>query len=147
MPDKEKAEPEITNKHREDWNNYVLWLEKIGMKGDPRLDEGGLGNQLLQSYIKDVNPKSSLSVDIVAPIQKDLSQYREWSLSEVKAGRRALGEGVTEDNFLKDLSIVDGYAGHKTTSYMFPRIYMEVAEKGKKKVQDQGFSTTATALR
>lgn len=133
-------EVEITNQHRQDWNDYVLWLDKIGMRGNKELDTNDVSHKLLQKYI-DLNPNTSLTPDIVVPIQKDFSKYRDWSLNEVKAGRRELGTGVTPENFLKDLSIVDGIPGHRTTTYMFPKKYMEEVANNKKQVLDQGFST------
>ncbi len=145
-PKSKPASTQLTNKHREDWNAYVMWLDKIGMKGNPKLDEGDTGNKLLASYISQ-NPNTSLTLDIVPVIQQDFGGYRDWSLSEVKAGRRALATGVTPENFLRDLSKVDGIAGQRTTSFMFPKAYMEVVHNGKKQKIDKGYSTPQTALR
>ena len=126
----DESEPSITNKERQDWNDYVNWLEKKGMKGNAELDKNDLGGKMIDLYRKE-NPSTSVSRNMIKPIQKEFSKYRDWSLGEVKKGQAALGEGVTPENYMKALSIIDGIAGQRTTSFLFPSKYMTTFVDGK----------------
>lgn len=131
----------VTNKLRSDWNLYVNYLEKKGMKGHPDLDKNNLGNTMLAEYIKK-NPSTSLTLDSVLPIQKEFSNYRKWSLDQIKQGKGAFALGANEDNYLRDLSITDSIPGQRTTSYRFPSEYLKTFETNKPVVvEDKGFST------
>ena len=46
-------------------------------------------------------------------------------LNEVKEKRASLAEGVKPEDFMKELSKPDGYAGSRTTSYRFPAEYLK----------------------
>lgn len=131
----------VTNQQRRDWGNYVDWLDKRGMKGHPDLDKNNLGKSMLSKYIKE-NPSTSLTSDSVIPIQKEFSNYRNWSIDQVKKGKMAFGEGVDEHNYMKELSVVDGIPGQYTTRHKFPEEYMETFEDKKlMSTEDKGFAT------
>ena len=44
-------DPNVTNKLREDWNNYISWLDLKGMRGKAELDTNDLGGKVLLSYL------------------------------------------------------------------------------------------------
>jgi len=127
-----KPAPEIIidNTIREGWNDYVKWLDSKGMKGHPDLDKNDLGLKMIDQYRKE-NPKTPITRELVIPIQKEFSKYRDYALGQVDAGKAVLADGVTRDNFLKHLSIVDGLPGQRTTSFSFPNEYLKTFEKGK----------------
>ncbi len=136
-------EPTVTNQQRSDWSGYVDWLEKKGLKGHPDLDKGDIGKQVLQQYIKE-NPQTSLTPDIVAPIQADFANYRNFALEQVKQGKMAMTHGTTPENFMQELSKLDNYPGSMTTLHKFPIEYLRyLDEKGKTlKTVNMGYATT-----
>jgi len=133
-----KSVDTVTDKNRKDWNNYYAYLKKNNLSGNADLDKGeGANNEgikTLQKYIKD-NPKTSLTVDLIPAIQQDFSNYRQFALQDIKSGHSAFASGVNEDNFMKELSIVDGQPGSKTTKHIFPERYINYM--GQK--QNKGF--------
>ncbi len=134
-----KSDPPLSNKNRQDWNNYITWLKGQGLAGNPALDKGGYGIQVLQHYIKN-NPNTSLTVDMVQPIQSDFSNYRNYALDQIKSGKGAFAQGVNESNFMQELSQLDNYAGSKTTKHFFPREYLTYMENQKPvSTIDKGF--------
>jgi hypothetical protein len=141
MPIEKKEEAGVDNTIRQAWNDYVSWLDTKGMKGKPELDKDDLGGKMIDLYRKE-NPKTPIRRELIVPIQKEFSKYRDWSLDQVKQGKIMLAEGVTPDNFMKHLSVVDGIPGQRTTSFSFPNSYLETYYDGKKiKKEDTGFST------
>ena len=139
---KKESKETITNQLRNDWNNYVQWLESKHLKGDASLDHNGKGIQMLLEYIKE-HPGTSLSVDKVDDIQEEFRRYREWSLAEIKSGRSAFGTGVTEQNYMARLSDADGIPGQYTTQHSFPESYLKTFVNGKlTESMNTGFATT-----
>lgn len=131
MPDPpEENNPVITNKLRKDWNDYVSFLESKGMKGKPELDKDGLGFKMIDEYRK-VNPNTLVSKETIIPIQKEFQNYRNWSLDQIKQGKAKLAEGVTPENYMRALSIIDGIPGQRTTSFRFPESYLTTFNDGK----------------
>jgi len=138
-------EPPVTNQQRNAWNQYVQYLQKRGIAGDPKLDRNGLGKNLFLQYIKD-NPNTGLTEDSPMAIQHDFANYRQWAINQIKSGKGEYAPGTDENTFMKELSQIDGYAGSKTTRHLFPKSYMQTFEDGKKvKTEDRGFATTSTA--
>jgi len=137
-----KKEIVIDNKIREAWNSYVDWLEAKGLKGNPSLDKDDFGGQMIDKY-KLENPDSPISREMIIPIQKDFIVYRDFVLEDVKNKKARLADGVTPETFMKDLSVVDGIAGQKTTKFKFPFKYLEtyMGDKLEKK-ENKGFSVT-----
>lgn len=129
----------ITNQNRQDWNDYIKFLDSKGLKGNPSLDHNDLGMKMIDEYRKE-NPNTTISRDMVIPIQQEFSKYRDWALNQVKQGKAQLQNGVTPDKFLSALSIVDGIPGQRTTSYTFPLGYMKDMNTGQ--VQKKGFINT-----
>lgn len=133
---KAKGDPEekpIDNRVRTDWNKYIDWLAAKGLKGHPSLDKNDLGNKMIDAYKKE-NPDTVLSRDIVIPLQKEFQKYRQFALDEIKAGKGAFGDGVNEENFMRALSVVDGIPGQRTTSFQFPKVYLDKFDADKKKI-------------
>lgn len=123
----------ITDQNRKDWNDYYSYLKKNNLSGSDKLDAGNgndnAGIKQLQTYIKS-NPNTSLTPELIPAIQKDFSNYRQFALNDIKSGHSAFGDGVNEDNFMKELSVVDGLPGSKTTKHFFPERYMNEMNKG-----------------
>jgi hypothetical protein len=131
----------VTNQNRQDWNDYVKHLQKRGVAGDPKLDKNGLGKNMLAQYIKD-NPSTSLTPEMVSPIQHDFANYRQWAINNIKAGKGEFAKGTDENNFMKELSIVDNYPGSFTTRHTFPSEYLTTFENTQNMgTENKGFST------
>lgn len=69
----------ITNQQRKDYNDYVKYLQKRGIAGSDKLDKNNLGKNLFAQYVKD-HPKTSLTPDLIVPLQHDLANVRKWSI-------------------------------------------------------------------
>lgn len=148
---KTKKEAPINSKDMQAWNDWIVWLDKKGLKGNKSLDTGDMGNKMIDEYRKE-NPNTSLTRDMVIPIQKAFKQYRDFSINELRNKKAMLvdaknpnGRFVSPDenldSYMKDLSIVDGLPGSKTSSHKFPLRYMKTYENGAlKSVENQGFA-------
>jgi hypothetical protein len=139
---KDKNIPPITNQNRADWNQYVDYLDKKGLKGSSFLDKGDNAIKAINDYRK-VNPNTTITPELITPIQNDFSNYRDYALNQVSNGKAQLAPGVNKDNFLSALSIVDGIPGQRTTSYKFPVGYM--TDMNSKETKNKGFATTSQA--
>lgn len=134
--------PPVSNKTRQDWNDYVNWLDKKGLKGHPSLDHNDNGFKMIDQYRKE-NPSTSISRESVIPIQKEFSNYRNYAIQQIEKGGGQFAPGVNKDNFLRALSTIDGIPGQRTTSYQFPSGYM--TDMNTKETKNKGFMTTDTA--
>lgn len=135
-------EKPVDNNIRLEWNKYVDWLGKKGMRGAAELDKDDLGGKMIDAYRKE-NPSTLISREIVPTIQKEFSKYRDWSLGQIKAQKAAFAKGTTEENFMSHLSKIDGYAGSRTTSFSFPNKYLEQFNNGQKVATiNEGFATS-----
>lgn len=114
----------ITDQLRQDWNDYVDWLEKKGLKGDVSLDEGDLGLKMIEEYRAE-HPETTVSNETVKQVQEEFEDYKKWVVDQVKQGKAAFAPGVTEESFMKNLSDKDGYAGSLTTAKKFPAAYLQ----------------------
>lgn len=127
------AQYQVDNEGRTAWNNYVEWLQKKGMAGKPELDKNDLGKQLLNQYMTEV-PNSGLTKDNVVPIQKDFQNYRTWAINKgIPSGAIAFdtANGANPQNFMQNLSKIDGYPGSNTTLHQFPDAYLKSYNNGK----------------
>ncbi len=131
----------VNDKLRRDWNEYILFLEKKGYKGHPALDKNDLGGKMIDLY-RQQNPTTSLSREKIKDVQTEFSKYRDYQLNEIKNKRAAFGAGANENNFLKNLSVIDGIAGQRTTSFSFPSAYLTSFDNGKNMgTQNLGYAT------
>lgn len=139
---KKPKQPVVDNNIRQEWNNYVQWLDKKGLKGNPALDHDDLGGKMIDEYRKE-NPDTPLTREMVVPIQKEFSNYRNWVINQIESGKGAYAPGTNKENFLRALSIVDGIPGQRTTSFQFPKNYLDTFNNGKLvSREDQGFAST-----
>ncbi len=124
-----ESKESITDQLRQDWNDYVDWLEKKGLKGDAKLDEGDLGLKMIDQYRAE-HPETTVSNKTVQQVQEAFEDYKEWVVDQVKQGKAAFAPGVTEETFMKSLSDADGYAGSLTTAKKFPAAYLQTIVDG-----------------
>lgn len=150
--DDPKKSAEVSNKLRKDYNDYLGWLKSKGLQGHPSLDKNDMGGKMIDEYQK-VNPSTSVNRAAIVPIQQELSKYRDYSINELRNKRAVLSDAQNPtgrfvspnenlDEYMKDLSQVDGIAGQRTTSHSFPPSYMKTFLNGKlQKTEYAGFAT------
>jgi len=77
---------------KSDWNKYLEYLEKKGVKGSANLDKGGLGNKYFLEYIK-ANPGTSLSVDVIPRVRQLYIDLRNTNIEQMKKGNASFSPG------------------------------------------------------
>jgi hypothetical protein len=118
----------VTDQLRQHWNSYLDWLKSLDLQGNPALDKNGLGNAMLERYIKE-HPGTSLSKESIPKIQEEFVKLREYIKHQVKIGKAEYAPGTTENNLLSHLSKVDEIPGQFTTSVKFPISTMRTIDK------------------
>lgn len=118
--------PPLTPQQRQEWNNYVDWVEKKGYKGSPLLDkkDTGLANNLFNQYKKE-NPTVTLSLDHVKSVQNEMQ-----NLASAVQSFEARRNNPNAQNIMAGTSKVDGWPGSKTTSFKFPGMTKEETTNG-----------------
>lgn len=114
----------VTDAVKQEWPKYVQFyhdrVHALGLEGNPILNSREFDNKILNEYIKD-NEGTSLSIPIIKNIQEEFINYKAWLLDKIKNKIKVNGhlqefaEGVTEENFMVNLSKAEGIAGPLTT--------------------------------
>lgn len=138
----EKQPNKITNAVRQEWNNYIDFLDQRGLKGNTDLDKGELAQKMLNQYIRE-NPLTPLKPELIKDIQADFANYRNFALDKVRQGKMVLSPGVNEQNFMQELSKLDSWPGSLTTKHKFPQEFMQFMDSqgNIEKTQNLGFAT------
>jgi|GEM_PF-4012221 len=139
----------VDNRIRADWNNFLSYLDKKGLRGKPDLDKGGAGYAMFDQYVKE-NPSTSLSREKLPVIRKELLNYRNWVLEQNKTPSKnnILAPGVTDNNFMRHVLENEktgdpNYPGSNLTTTPFPQVYLSHFMDDKKvAVTNEGFATT-----
>lgn len=160
MSMKKEGEPSSDRamKLKTDWNDFVDFAEKRGLKGHPELDKGlgeeNNGIRLVRQYQKE-NPNTLVTPENIAEIQTHFKNYRDYSINQLRTKKAQLtdaqnptGRYVTPDEnldfYMKDLSKIDGIPGSRTTSWRFPKSFLTTIYKNstgkveKTTIEDQG---------
>lgn len=118
--------PKLTPAQRSQWNQFIDFVEMQKMAGNPALDQRNknVGLMLLNKFNM-ANPKMQITPDIIPVVQQEIQDYRNAALQKIKAGQAAY-DGKEED-FMPNLSVVDGWPGTKTLSTRFPGATLTVA--------------------
>jgi hypothetical protein len=141
------------------WNGYVDWLEQKGLKGDPSLDKGGRGYQMLEQYNKEMKQKDPAFLPIqqgdVSRVQELLKDYRTFSMNEIRNDKSMVkfGDGQTlkysqmdenrrkefEDVWMQNITKtpVDGNPGQFTTSMKFPSAFIQTLSAEGEKIGER----------
>lgn len=145
----------ITNQNRKDFNTYVAYLKKRGLAGSEKLDKNNLGGNILKQYIKD-NPKTTLTPDLIIPLQHDLASARQWSIDNGGVPKNKLtkeqldefanysgGEGVVAKT--SDLNKKLDEYGLKNAGQLYDPIQDDVTKGDNVKNIHQDWIATTTA--
>lgn len=114
--------PPLTPEQRQQWNDFIDYMDKSGYKGSPQLDNRNtsLGNSLIEQYRK-TNPNFTLTYDNIRDVQQDLQDYRTTMVDKYKKGKVVVDGVKSEDDIMPGLSDVDGWLGSKTSSWKYPQ--------------------------
>lgn len=126
----EMTVPPLTPDQKNQWNNFVDYLDKAGYKGSPLLDDRNktLGLNLIEQYRK-ANPSFTLTYENVKDVQEDLQTYRADMVNKFKTGKVVVDGVKSEDEIMPGLSAVDGWLGSKTSNWKFPTAVMASPNK------------------
>ena len=121
----------IGNTERNHWNGFVDFVDSKGLKGSTDLDnrDKSLSKDLWNEYSSSNNLNLEYEQFIPA-VQKEIQNYRATAIDRIKSGQSRFKDFTNEqvndpsfdwdNNFMKGLSDVDGWAGSRTTSWKFP---------------------------
>lgn len=123
------GEGTVDNKVRKDWNDYLDFLEKKKMRGQPGLDTEGVGYKLFDEYVSS-NKGTTLKREMLPVIRNEFLKYRDFALNEIKNKRAEFAPGANEENFMKFLvenekTANPDYPGSMFTSVKFPESYLK----------------------
>ena len=129
--------PISIDKIKSDWNDFLGWLDKKGVKGKPELDKGGLGNEYFNQYIKE-NPQTVLSKDSIPIIRKEYIALRNKGIEDIKSGKAIFenqtGKDANVDRFMKHIILNEessdpNYIGQHLTQTPFMGSVLKEKEK------------------
>jgi len=114
----------ISDELKTNWNKYLDWLDKKGMKGKPELDKGGVGNKLFKQYLSET-ADAKLSEKDIPVIRQAYKEMRDQGIKDQKEGKIAFGTGVTAENFMSHIVANEktsnpNYVGQHLTQTRFP---------------------------
>ncbi len=147
-PSPEHNEHFVSNHLRQDWNDYVDWLDAHHLKGSDTLDSRAVANKMINQFIAERQAAGKpvvLTVESVSDIQKELIRYRNWYIEQVEETQEELkkgehpkhlyyfanpdGSSFSKDQYLvqlkKEKADGDGIAGENTTRTKFSEAYMQ----------------------
>jgi hypothetical protein len=116
----------LTPQKRQEWNQYVDYVEKRGYKGSTELDkrDTGLANKLFEEFRKE-NPTATISLNDIQSVQYEMQQLKKTVTDFAKR------KGVKDaDNMMHGISKVDGWPGSKTTQFKFPIMAVDSFHNG-----------------
>jgi hypothetical protein len=115
---------DLTEQEKADWGAYVTYTKENHFDTDPRMNTRVFAHKVLEDYIKSLNGRpTTVNQAQVLRIQKEFAKLREWTLKKIKNHEKVNGhyieleDGVTEEQFMANLSKFDDIAGHQTLRY------------------------------
>lgn len=140
---KDNPTSERATKLKSDWNSFVDWLDKKGVKGNPDLDAGvgndNVGIRFVRQYQQE-NPNTLISPETIKEVQGHFQNYRDYTIDQLRNKKIMLSDSKTPkgryvtpdenlDFYMKDLSKVDGIPGQRTTKWKFPNEFLTTIYK------------------
>lgn len=110
---------ELTPQQRQEWNAYVDWLDKKGMKGSTELDKGDTGLQYFNQFLKE-NPSISLRPEHIKAVQQEIEGIAQKSRDLLQRQGNPNAQNV-----MRGTSKFDNIPGSKTTSFKFPEMNLQ----------------------
>lgn len=130
MPDETKPVDEATMLT---WNAFVNFNKQKGYAGDPKLDHDPKLRQKIIDEFNSENPKTPIDPTIISDVQAAMIDYKQKVVSAIKTGKVQFGDGVNENNFMSNISKVDGVLGQLTSQWAFPSNFYLDKQTGQKK--------------
>ena len=118
------------------WNNYIMWLKANKLSGDKRMNNVAFSKTTLDAYNKQ-NPNSTLTYDLVKPIQAQIKAYRQSIIDAHKNGANIKFAQPPGDDYSGFMpwatgTTEDGINGEYTSQFMFPKTYLVNLNSGAK---------------
>lgn len=131
--------PGLTPQKRLQWNMFLDYLDKQGLKGSPLLDQKdkNLGQFHFQKFAS-LNPGLALTYNDVPVVQQELQDYRTNLVNQWKSGKAKIDSIKSEDEIMPNLSQADGWLGSKTSSYKYPNYVQTYTKAGNTATKDYG---------
>jgi hypothetical protein len=108
----ETSEMPDVQKIKSDWNSFLSWMEKKGVKGKPELDKGDTGNKYFKQYIAE-NPGTSLNESVIPIIRQEYVKLRDDGVKNILEGKGVFSlPGVGNLQGDKAKPYIDRYMGH-----------------------------------
>lgn len=123
---------EIPEKMMQDWNDFLAYLDKKGVRGKPELDKNDLGNKYFREYLKE-NPNTSLSEEAIPKIRKAYLNLRDENLENIKTGKityKGAPDTFMNNIVLNEKSANPNYVGQRLTQTLFPGYKIKDKESG-----------------
>jgi len=123
--------PQLTPVQKQQWNQFIDYLDKTGYKGNTMLDDRdkNLGQFLFDKY-RHETPGVTITYQDVPRIQQAMIDNRKEAVNLYKTGK-AQFDVNDESEIMPNLSAVDGWLGSKTSSHKFPVAMATINNKGK----------------
>lgn len=136
--------PPLTNDEKQQWNGFIDYLDKKGLRGSALLDnkDTSLGAKLISEY-QSVNPNFTLGYDRVSDVQNDLQNYRNQLFKDYQQGKVSIPGVRTVEDVMPGISQVDGWLGSKTSNYKYPSAYLTQSQGNSTKTTNYGVNTAA----
>lgn len=134
--------PGLTPLQRNQWNQFIDYLDKQGVKGSPLLDQRdkNLGQYYFQKFAS-TNPGITITYKDVPRVQQELQDYRNGIIGQWKTGKVQIPDVKAEDEIMPGLSQADGWLGSKTSSYKYPTASVTTVKNGVTSKKDYGTNT------
>jgi hypothetical protein len=132
-----------------DWNDFLGYLDKKGVRGKPELDKGDLGNKYFQQYLKE-NPNTSLSEAIIPQIRKAYMNLRNENLENIKTGKisyQGAPETFMNNIVLNEKSANPNYVGQHLTQTVFPGYKIKDDKTGETLRAEQLYKSAKSVLK
>jgi hypothetical protein len=123
------AQMKTTTADRAYWNGFVDYVSAKGLSGSKDLNRHDLdiGHKLFVEYNK-LKGRTVNYNKFVTMVQTDIAQYRRAALKQIQISRAKHAENAAyplafdgaDDEFMKGLSQIDGFAGVLTLGWKFP---------------------------
>ena len=119
---------EASDKNKQDWNDFLGWLEKKGVRGSAALDKGNLGNKYFDEYVT-THKDTSLNKDVLPLIRNSYLSLRNQGIESIKAGKSSYqgqsGPETDTSNFMNHIIKNEktqnpNYVGQHLTMTYFP---------------------------
>ncbi len=122
----------LTPQQMKEWNMFVDFLDKKGIKGSGSLNNDKTVGKKLFDEFKKSNPGVTIDYSVVPSVQY------EMHLLQKEARRFDARRGNPDSKVLEGISKLDGWMGSKTSSFKFPDLKVSAPNNPNVIVENKG---------